>query len=635
MPTTLALPRVTGFKLHGLQPIFSADIDFSVKAGPNIVLGGNGLGKTTLVQAVVYGLTGGLNEVIEPDKKFRWDHAYFRSRIRPVATQAFVEVAFRLGEEQISVRRGFSGTQPIAVRGASTGNSWMEGNDVEDKFLRLIRRFGGYGAIADFSFVVNRLLYLPEDRRMLAWDTDAQTRILMLVNGDIAAEEEFRTRRAELKRIDSRKRHIRVQIGHAEKELTKLLEAAEDPEEQTEEGTVEDTATEDSLPELVDSLQSASQKRVAAEDGLRQLENVISDLSAEIEHLEEQLEEAEAGIVWNLLDSAERERNLAIHKLLENGICPCCGTVEKNLQATARQNQKDHKCYLCGSDQDQTGSPHISSLRTLLAEKLSLLQSNEQVHIVLSERVRIAREAEFAIQSRVNEIRFAQPIIHVRNQDLTSQNRDSLLARKAELEREEAGLAIQLRELQADLDRDYKTFLKSFHARLVTLRTSYQKYATAFLGVHCSLAGIEDGDRLLGLTAFVPEFDGSPRTTPESCSEAQRFFLDIAFRMALIDMATSLSGSPATFLCETPENALDVSYIDNVVAMFKQFSSNRHALFFTANLQHRGIAQKIMADVVPTQRVGRVINLLDIGRLSDVQKRAIKTLRELARKVIQ
>jgi ABC-type cobalamin/Fe3+-siderophores transport system ATPase subunit len=69
MANTLILPRITGFKLRRLQPIFTADIDFSIKAGPNIVLGGNGLGKTTLVQAVVYGLSGGLDDVIEPDTR--------------------------------------------------------------------------------------------------------------------------------------------------------------------------------------------------------------------------------------------------------------------------------------------------------------------------------------------------------------------------------------------------------------------------------------------------------------------------------------------------------------------------------------------------------------------------------------
>ena len=45
---------------------------------------------------------------------------------------------------------------------------------------------------ADFSFLVHRLLYLPESRRLIAWDMDAQVRILMLLNQDVALEEDFR-----------------------------------------------------------------------------------------------------------------------------------------------------------------------------------------------------------------------------------------------------------------------------------------------------------------------------------------------------------------------------------------------------------------------------------------------------------
>jgi hypothetical protein len=391
------------------------------------------LGKTTLVQAVVYGLTGGLDDAVEPDRKFRWDHSYFRSRVRPAIAQASIEVSFYLQKEHIAVRRGFSGTQPIAVKGTSIGRHWIEGDRVEAAFLQLIQKFGGYGAVTDFAFVVNRLLYLPEDRRLLAWDTDAQTRILMLINGDIAAEEEFRTRRADLKKIDSRKRHIHVQVGHADKDLTILLETGNGNDQEEEEVPDVSTDVSSSLPELVQRLQVASQKRVAEANNLGRVENVISDLSLEVERIEEQLEEAEAGIVWNLLDVSERERYLAIHKLLENGICPSCGTVERNLQSTARKNQKDHRCYLCGSEQDQITSPDISHLRALLADKLSLLQSNEQVHIVLEERERIARKAELDLQSRVNEIRFAQPIIYVQDQDLAGGTKENLLARKGEL----------------------------------------------------------------------------------------------------------------------------------------------------------------------------------------------------------
>jgi hypothetical protein len=88
--------------------------------------------------------------------------------------------------------------------------------------------------VSDFAFVVHRLLYLPESRRLIAWDTDAQIRLLMLLNQDIAVERDFREQRAELKLLDSKKRHFRVAINNANKELATLLEYDHEAEAENE-----------------------------------------------------------------------------------------------------------------------------------------------------------------------------------------------------------------------------------------------------------------------------------------------------------------------------------------------------------------------------------------------------------------
>lgn len=229
MSASLILPRVTAFRVIGFQPIFNSDVHASVKAGPCLVLGGNGLGKTTLMQAIVYGLTGGLTEEIEDEKRLRWGHAYFRSRLTTESGKtALVEVAFRLGREQITVRRGLTGPHVVAVRSTSTGTKWIDSDEANDVYPELLRAHGGYESPFDFVFVVNRLLYLPENRRFLAWDTDAQTRILMVVNRDVSTEHDFRKRRKQLKEMDSRKRHIHVQLGHANEALSNLDEEITD-----------------------------------------------------------------------------------------------------------------------------------------------------------------------------------------------------------------------------------------------------------------------------------------------------------------------------------------------------------------------------------------------------------------------
>lgn len=230
MAEKIKLPLLVGFRISGFHPIYSENINFKMSMGAYVVLGGNGLGKTTLMQAVIYGLAGGLDGEIEDIKSERWSHSYFRGRLSPnQVAEAKVEVDFKLGDASISVRRGFRGSEVIGVREGK--GEWIEENAAVE-FSRMLRDHGGYLESADFSFVVHRLLYLAENRRLIAWDTDAQLRLLMLLNQDIIVERDFRENRARLKLLDSKKRHLHVALGKAEKELATLLEYDEEESEE-------------------------------------------------------------------------------------------------------------------------------------------------------------------------------------------------------------------------------------------------------------------------------------------------------------------------------------------------------------------------------------------------------------------
>ena len=115
MANRVKLPQVLGLRLCNFRPIFQDDIDMPLNTGAYIILGGNGLGKTTTVQAIVYALAGGLSdESIEPTKSLRWDHNYFCDRLdREYITTATVEVDFTFGDTALSVRRGFRSSKVI------------------------------------------------------------------------------------------------------------------------------------------------------------------------------------------------------------------------------------------------------------------------------------------------------------------------------------------------------------------------------------------------------------------------------------------------------------------------------------------------------------------------------------------
>ena len=128
---------------------------------------------------------------------------------------------------------------------------------------------------------------------------------------------------------------------------------------------------------------------------------------------------------------------------------------------------------------------------------MTALNANEQAYAVLEQRLNIARKTEADLHARVNRIRFQQPVLNIPDQSLSPSARQDLLRRKRRLEAEEADLAVQIRDLQAELETEYDAFLESVSDRLKRLRRSYEQYASEFLGITCTLASTETADRLL------------------------------------------------------------------------------------------------------------------------------------------
>jgi hypothetical protein len=601
----------------------------SLNSGSYIVLGGNGLGKTTTVQAIIYGLAGDLNdESVEPTKSMRWGYGYFRDRL-DTADEARVEVDFALANTVLTVRRGFKGSQVTGFR--VNNGRWIEsGAEAGRAFVRALEKWGNYSHLDDFRFLVHRLLYLPESRRLIAWDYDAQIRILMLLNQDLIAERSFREQRDEIKNIDSEKRHIHVALNNVKSEI----ERQNATQSGVEEATTQDSHSQKSdLDQLRGQLQDAVKNRRRLQTRADTIADQLNEISIQVEGFRREIEHGEASLIATSLRRIESIRQLAMHKLLENGICPACGTYQEDMQDQARENDRNDRCLLCSSMEPRESSPKLATLRSQLSEKLRAQKELENEYHKIHARLQEARKEEFQIQSRINEIRFDQPTVALIERHLTDFLRQKDLPElKQKLESQERELEAQLHERQMQLEQDYQGFLSATRRRTEELRQIYESYATKFLGLPCKLS---DRPRrsIISFTQFVPEFENKRRDTPERCSEAQRFFLDIAFRLALIEWSASNFGESATFICETPETALDMSYVDNVVRMLTGFTETGHTLLLTANIQPRGVAEKLMKSTPTKERSSHVLDLLEIGRPSEVHKRSMDQLRRVVGRI--
>lgn len=607
------LPKVDLMCVEGFDKIFKENIvQINFSKSLNILLGGNGLGKTTLLQCIVYGLTGGTNiPEVEPLKVFRWDHNFFRKRVKAERQQdARITIVFNMSGKKFKVVRGLQGNRVINF---SIDNIIQTDIKYEDAIIE----YGGYNNFNSFVFIVSRLLYLPENRRSLMWDYDAQVRVLMILSNDLIDEEEYRNLRLQIKNMDSTKRHTIVRINKIKDILAQKTE--EEVQVFYNDKTEEIQCTFFKKRELSEKLQEflSDKKRVLNE--IKNYEDKRKLLILEIYELSDKLRKNESMVINYSIERFGKKQGMFLDKVINYGICPCCGRTNHNFQKIVKTRIGHGECLICGNDNDfQTvNEVDIEAIQEQLQEKISARDNINKYIYQLRNRIQSVDEEIFKIRQEINNIEYSEFVNADRAEDTleTDVEEDELDLLKLTSDRQSLENDIQRKQEQAD--NMYKVFLNCFEGRNKKLEEIYERLSTNFMGKKVTLEYEKSIDRFVDIDYLIPKFDDEVRRSAEDCSEAQRFFLDIAFRMSLIILNKELTGESGTFICETPESALDISYVDNVVKMFCQFMDN-NSLILSNNLQRLGLAQELTA--VWNKENTSVFDLLEHGKLSEVQK---------------
>lgn len=624
----IIIPKIQSLKLYGFRPVFNNPVSFQIFKNLYLILGGNGLGKTTILQSIVYGLAGPADANIEQLPQARWGKSYFRDRLES-PDDASVEIMFSMGEDEVVLRRGFKSEKILGFI-LNAVEVTEDGKDAEALFEEYLIENSGYSRLADFNFIVHKLCYLSEKRENLIWNVDAQTRVIMQLISDPAAEVKFRQNRATLKEIDSRIRHLNVDVNKIDDQIQG---ARSDKKSKPRSVAITDNAWKStivpdygaSVKELEKDLVEVNEAVSAQQKKLRNLKKSLSSVVDDISAIQEKLERYEHAFFQDQLNKIESaEAKLAIHKLIHRKICPSCGTKSEALYKRAIEFVQVNCCPLCGTDNTigvETLTPGIEAeLSEKLAEKVSIENNIIEVETSLDG----LNDTLNTLNVKVSSFALSRPpsVVFIdkspkKNKINISDLRKAFRNLNSEMDKQK----ILFNKLKRKLDNEYEEFNTQNNTRLERLAELYKKYASDFLGIECSLVPLDDSDKFINLKLFVPKFNDKVRVNPDSCSEAQRFFLDIAFRMALIQLSHDISKSSGSFLCETPENALDITYVNNVADMLEAFSlKNKNTLLLTCNIQPGGIAHALLTKISnKNTRQKHFLNMLEIANLSEVQ----------------
>lgn len=587
-------------------------LDLAFDKGVAVVAGINGIGKTTLLNLLLRMLVGPTN----PSKAATRDmglvskrslvtvrkFSFFQDRagvtLQPNATAT---LTFRIAGKQVAVTRRLTNLEITKV---SISGKTIDTTD-NTAFLSNMAGLAGLANAYDFHMVVRYVQFFTEERLPLLWSPTAQLELFKMLFVDEKIGQKLNKLYSEIQGVDTDYRN-RTYQHNQRKDKYELARA----QNRVESIDLDDVRAK--LAEATKELQDVSRTYRTANELVVTLASQREDVDRKIESLQLSLDQEvhafhqqDAVYIAQALPALEDKFQMLMQGLGSNLGCFVCGKGGKREVATISKRLREQHCFVCNSSLVQSSSSNVApiSARALqkIEQKIELLRTEIQAHqkslhgqaedyaAALAElRTLVAKRHE--LMMRVEQLNAQLPVA-------TDDPQTPLLA---DLEAERLELD-KLAEKRADLGVKYKRQIDKLTLEMGALENDLgarlQSYAEQFLHENVSVKftrnhpfKVATGAAQVNLPTFRIAMTSSThlaphdRSTATSVSESQKEFLDLAFRMTLLD---TVADDGATMLVmETPEASLDSWFMARAAQMIRKFSpeDGERLLIATSNI---------------------------------------------------
>lgn len=623
--------NITRVQLEGAPNLFPQGIDWTVKAGINTIVGGTGLGKTTLLNAMLFTLAGPLGKTNPRAQQLTED--YFSGRLGATPdTPARMTVHARFAEHAFQVSRDLLSGKLLEFT--------VDGEDKEigDYQATVCQTLGIDDFEAHFSRVIDSLLYASDAHYLLAWDNKTQNEILNLLFAPTKDFDKVVELWSAAASADSQFRNVRHQASIQERQLQELL--SKRPE-----ATDTISAKRDALVERRKSAESHRSLTAAAEDAARlkmaeldratneQQDSFQDSLTWLSSHETVDLDESLEQLVFSspLADSVY----WGVRKIAESkgeSRCPCCARVPQADSATLRAIRtalKSEACPVCSlalepmpNTRKEVGeSEEVKRVRKEAAELAVRLQetvaTREAARSRLNHAQRASREAEEELQ-RCRDAEWEFRAQHPAAGDVDVEQRKIALN---QLRESATAAESRMKRLLGQFEKQQEKVRGRLEELYTGLARKFGEYCGLFLDETCTVEFDPEGDKAKrsgpqinpSHAAFYPVLSHKARYRPTDLSEAQRLFVDLAFRMAVLDVWREQTKGSATLIIETPEGTVDIAYMVRVAEMLARFGASGHTVILTTNLNNDALLAGVLKAVPKKSRESRILNLLERG----------------------
>jgi hypothetical protein len=598
-----------------------------------VVLGANGLGKTTLVTLLYRMCTGPFDIPGFASKRFlggldldasrlpRTDQTVFASRVADRASQATATLKMTIREDRFEVTRSLNN---LAVTQLHFNDNSVSPTD--SNFQDLVTKAADIALFGDWVLLLRYLVFYFEDRRALVWDPTAQSQVLRLLSLPKSRAAEWASKEREVLELDSRVRNLQNALSREEVEHERVRSNLR---------TV--AAVSKRLAELQTSLAESGPQLAALNDQLAGVEAARQRARLQALTLEQErdssyrsLERLQLATIQEAFPSQDETGKYLIARLISTDVCQTCGHHVPGFAAGLQARLAEAQCVICGSPVATSGrakgfkaeikarDPELKGLEKALGAAMLERQESEAAFSKLLQDLQSLDATVTRQRAEVAELVKRLP-----------PSERALQESYAEISSLRGRLTV-LREQLDILRSAFQEFLRSVTATIAAQReevvTAFEEYAQGFLFEACQLKWSPHRAKVgqLGSTVEYPayefEMSGSDfptpvrRSGPEQVSESQREFVDLAFRMALIRLCAV--GAAGSLIIDAPESSLDAVFSDRAADVLMRFGdpTRGNRLILTSNLIEGGLIPDMLHGAkIKSTRSPRVLDLLSVA----------------------
>jgi DNA repair exonuclease SbcCD ATPase subunit len=569
------------------------DIDETVSSGIFCLAGANGLGKSTFLNIVNYGLTG---LVLEPSKRFfspgemisknsEFTDTYFDGRIKAKERKsAKIELLFTIGNKYYKISRSFKEVDSLTnLEIYEIINNEkifiplkknMSPEELNKKYKDGLAKDTGLNNFDYFAFLQLYVFTFDETRRLLFWDKDASSNALSIAfNASLDDHEKIVRTTRKMERYESLGRNHRWQATQIMDKINDLIKNFKSP-------TANEEMEYEKLCREYDASQKAYENISIEYDSLLKNRNY---LHSDILSLRSKYRE-----YFSLYSEplSKLLNNYLIKTSIDKKECIICGARGEFIADKINENIHKDYCPLCNTNisdnVDDNRADIFDSIKKIDNEIVKKESELNDLIIEIQGKELLKNKSEFdyrQLQEKKMKVEHEFPQISGSNTDIgvLLMKLDEQFKEFDKKSKENYEKRDKLKPVLGKLQKKTKAAYIEAEVEFVPI---FKNLAKSFIGYDLDISLETKGRNLI----LVLELNNSVRTESHKLSESQRFFLDIALRMALA-IYLSAPENEATLIIDTPEGSLDIAYESRAGEMFAEFI-NKYSqnMLMTANI---------------------------------------------------